>query len=144
MEHLNPEASHKYGTTKSNTQKSKNVSVASFTIEGLSIDVVKLLKFEYDEDKKLQLSLGTPESDCFRRDITINALFYNIKERKVEDFTNMGLSDIKNRIIRTPFDPVESFREDAMRLMRSIRFAYRFDFELDQSIEQAAKDEIVR
>eukprot|EP00352_Strombidinopsis_acuminata_P000157 CAMPEP_0176341900 /NCGR_PEP_ID=MMETSP0126-20121128/2740_1 /TAXON_ID=141414 ORGANISM="Strombidinopsis acuminatum, Strain SPMC142" /NCGR_SAMPLE_ID=MMETSP0126 /ASSEMBLY_ACC=CAM_ASM_000229 /LENGTH=81 /DNA_ID=CAMNT_0017686979 /DNA_START=495 /DNA_END=740 /DNA_ORIENTATION=- len=56
----------------------------------------------------------------------------------------MGVEDIKNRIIRTPFNAVESFREDAMRLMRSIRFAYRFDFKLHDSIGEAAKDEEVR
>ncbi len=43
---------------------------------------------------------GTPEEDAFRRDLTINSLFYNLMTEKVEDFTKMGIEDLRNGIIR--------------------------------------------
>ena len=51
-------------------------------------------------------TLGTPKEDAARRDLTINALFYNINEDKIEDFTGKGLSDLEAGIIRTPLDPI--------------------------------------
>jgi len=46
--------------------------------------------------------MGTPLEDALRRDFTINSLFYNINTKQVEDYTERGLNDIANRVIRTP------------------------------------------
>ena len=55
------------------------------------------------------MQFGTPEQDAYRRDFTINSLFYNINEGHVEDFTGQGISDMKLGIIRTPLPPKETF-----------------------------------
>ena len=50
--------------------------------------------------------MGTPEEDALRRDLTFNSLFYNINEKKVEDFTGKGIDDLREGICRTPLEPV--------------------------------------
>lgn len=46
--------------------------------------------------------IGTPLDDALRRDFTMNSLFYNINTGEIEDYTERGLSDIENHVIRTP------------------------------------------
>lgn len=55
------------------------------------------------------MQFGTPEQDAFRRDFTINSLFYNINEGRVEDFTGRGIDDMRQGIIRTPLPAKETF-----------------------------------
>ena len=92
------------------------------------------------EDHDLQIhrdnTFGTPEEDAFRRDFTINALFYDIATFSIIDYTG-GLSDLEARIIRSIGDPIERFQEDPVRMMRAIAFAARLDFTLDGPIEAA-------
>jgi len=52
------------------------------------------------------MTFGTAEEDASRRDLTINALFYNINTGEIEDFTNRGIEDLRAKLIRTPIDPV--------------------------------------
>lgn len=82
----------------------------------------------------LSQAFGTPTEDAFRRDITINALFYNINTEQVEDFTGMGLKDLERGIARTPLDPYQTFTDDPLRILRVIRFASRFEYKVEDSI----------
>jgi len=75
-------------------------------------------------------TFGTPWEDAFRRDFTINALFYNIADFSVIDYVN-GLEDLKNGLIRCIGDPEVRFHEDPIRMLRGIRFASLLDFDLD-------------
>lgn len=75
------------------------------------------------------------EDDLCRRDFTINALAMDSKGNIIDLFK--GQEDIKNHIIRAIGDPDERFKEDALRVMRAIRFAYRFKFKLDFMTECA-------
>ena len=84
--------------------------------------------------------IGTPEEDARRRDITINSLFFNIKTNQVEDFCGNGIEDLKNSFIRTPINPLITFRDDPLRILRVIRFAVRYQFTIDESILKAAQD----
>ena len=77
--------------------------------------------------------------DAYRRDLTINSLFYNLNTGTVEDFTMRGISDLQARLVRTPLPAVETFREDPLRLLRAVRFATRFDCSIDPSIFAAAR-----
>jgi tRNA nucleotidyltransferase (CCA-adding enzyme) len=52
------------------------------------------------------MDIGTPEEDALRRDLTINAMFYNINEGKVEDLTGKGMDDLAEGILRTPLEPL--------------------------------------
>jgi poly(A) polymerase len=76
-------------------------------------------------------TFGTPEMDAFRRDFTLNALFYNIANFSVIDYVN-GLEDLKSGIVRCIGDPVVRFKEDPIRMLRGVRFAALLDFSLDQ------------
>jgi poly(A) polymerase len=71
---------------------------------------------------------GTIEDDAWRRDCTVNALYYNITDRSVVDYTK-GAVDIQQRLIRIVGDPVTRYREDPVRMLRVIRFMAKLDFD---------------
>ena len=78
------------------------------------------------------------EDDLKRRDFTINALAYNVeKEELIDKFG--GEADLKKKIIRAVGEPEERFREDALRLMRAVRFASELGFEIEPETEAAVK-----
>lgn len=91
-------------------------------------------------DHELQIrhdnTFGTPEEDAFRRDFTINALFYNIADYSIIDFVG-GLRDLKDGLIRCIGDPNERFQEDPVRMLRAIVMASRLGFRLDPPIVAA-------
>ncbi|MBR2545767.1 MAG: CCA tRNA nucleotidyltransferase [Erysipelotrichaceae bacterium] len=73
--------------------------------------------------------------DLIRRDFTVNAMAYNPEYGLIDYFD--GLKDIENRIIRCVGNPDERFNEDALRILRAIRFATRFDFTIETATENA-------
>ncbi len=79
---------------------------------------------------------GTPKEDAFRRDLTINGLFYNIADFSVIDFVG-GIEDLKSGIIRTIGDPERRFIRDPVRMMRAIRHAARTGFKIHEVTWQA-------
>ena len=79
---------------------------------------------------------GTSEEDAFRRDFTINALFYDIATFSIIDFVG-GLQDLKDGLIRSIGDPNDRFREDPVRMMRAIVMASRLGFRLDEPVLKA-------
>ena len=81
-------------------------------------------------------TFGTPEEDAFRRDFTINALFYDIADFSIIDFTG-GLRDLDGRVIRSIGDPIERFQEDPVRMIRAVSMASRLDFTIDPPIDAA-------
>ena len=78
------------------------------------------------------------EQDAFRRDFTINAIYYNIKEDKFLDFTG-GLEDLKNRVLKTTREPESVFEEDALRVLRLVRIASKLGLEIEQETLCQAK-----
>jgi poly(A) polymerase len=81
-------------------------------------------------------TFGTPEEDAFRRDFTINALFYDIGSFSIIDYTG-GLQDLKDGIVRSIGDPVERFQEDPVRMLRAVAMAARLGFRIDSPIDEA-------
>ena len=79
---------------------------------------------------------GTAEDDAFRRDFTINALFYDPATRSVIDYTG-GLDDLRHRRIVSIGDPFVRFTEDPVRMLRAAVFAARLDFEMDERVLEA-------
>lgn len=75
---------------------------------------------------------GTIEEDAFRRDFTINALYYNISDFSVVDYVG-GMEDHRNSTIRLIGDPEQRYREDPVRMLRAARFAVRLGFTLHPS-----------
>ncbi len=84
----------------------------------------------------LDNTFGTPEEDAFRRDFTINALFYDIATYSIIDYVG-GLQDLRDGVIRCIGDPNERFQEDPVRMLRAIVFASRLGFRLDAPIVDA-------
>lgn len=80
----------------------------------------------------------TIDQDVKRRDLTINALFYDIDASEIVDLVG-GLEDLKKGIVRTVGSAEERFAEDRLRILRAIRFAGRFGSELDPQVDQALK-----
>ena len=78
----------------------------------------------------VQNQFGTPREDAFRRDFTINALFYNIADFSIIDHVG-GLKDLENRQLRVIGDPRVRFDEDPVRMLRALEFSARLDFSLD-------------
>jgi len=81
-------------------------------------------------------TFGTPEEDAFRRDFTINALFYDIGTFSIIDYTG-GLEDLRAGIVRSIGDPAERFHEDPVRMLRAIAMAARLGFTIDAPIDNA-------
>ena len=81
-------------------------------------------------------TFGTPETDAYRRDFTVNGLFYNIRDFSVIDWVG-GLKDLEKRVIRSIGDPMIRFREDPVRMMRAIKFASRLDFKIEKDTAKA-------
>jgi poly(A) polymerase len=81
-------------------------------------------------------TFGTPEEDAFRRDFTINALFYDIANFSVIDYTG-GLQDLEARVVRSIGDAAERFQEDPVRMIRAVSMASRLDFTIDRAIDAA-------
>ena len=87
-------------------------------------------------DSKKKDNYGTPEEDAFRRDLTINALFYDPEEEKIIDYTG-GLEDLKKGIIKVIGDPEERFKEDPVRMLRAVRHSARLGFHIEQTTWKA-------
>ncbi len=73
---------------------------------------------------------GSIEEDALRRDFTINALYYCVKDHSIYDFTH-GYEDIQRKVIRMIGDPESRYREDPVRMLRAIRFAAKLSFQIE-------------
>lgn len=89
-------------------------------------------------------TFGSPREDAFRRDFTINALFYDIGDFSVIDYVG-GIEDLEDEVIRCIGDPVVRFREDPVRMLRACEFAARLGFSIEEGTQEgilAAKGEL--
>jgi poly(A) polymerase len=77
-----------------------------------------------------RVSFGSPREDAQRRDFTINALFYDPLGDRIIDFVG-GREDLDARVLRAIGDPAQRFAEDALRLLRAVRFAVRFELKIE-------------
>jgi tRNA nucleotidyltransferase (CCA-adding enzyme) len=135
------EKTKKIGVIAANPSQSKHLETATMKVHGIEVDFCNLRAHElYESDSRIPTtSFGTPKEDAERRDFTINSLFFNIRTKQVEDWTQRGLQDLNQGILVTPLDPVTTFQDDPLRVLRGIRFAIRFDFHLHQDLEAACR-----
>ena len=82
---------------------------------------------------------GTIEEDALRRDFTVNALYYNVADFSVIDYTG-GLADLENGVLRLLGDPATRYREDPVRMLRAVRFAAKLGFRIDPACEAPLLD----
>ena len=107
-----------------------NVEVATFRKDGAYADGRHPVQVEYTK---------SAEEDVRRRDFTINGLLYDPVEDQVIDYVG-GQSDIRHQRVRTIGDPFKRFKEDRLRMLRAVRFAARFNFELDSTAANAIRE----
>ena len=93
---------------------------------------------EGDTIVKRDNTFGTPEEDAFRRDFTINAMFYDIADFSIIDYTG-GIDDLEAKRVRVIGDPDERFREDPVRMMRAVAIACRLGFRIDREAQEALR-----
>lgn len=132
-------------TIKANPEKSKHLATATCRIFGADVDFVNLRRETYiDDSRNPEIEFGTAAEDASRRDATVNALFYNLHTGEVEDFVG-GLPDLRAGLIRTPLEPLQTFTDDPLRVLRLVRFASRLGFSIDTDTERVmSNDQVLR
>lgn len=108
------------------------IEVATFRGVGDDVDQLKL----NDEGRILRDNVyGSIEEDAIRRDFSVNALYYDIKDFSVLDYMH-GMDDIKHGVLRMIGDPVQRYREDPVRMLRVVRFAVKLGFQIEANTEK--------
>lgn len=82
---------------------------------------------------------GTAKDDAYRRDFTVNALFYNPVDDRLIDHTGYGVSDIRDRQVRCIGDPALRFEEDPVRMLRALKLVGQYGFTLEHATAEALK-----
>lgn len=118
----------------------KNYGTAHFRYKDLDVEFVGARKESYQADSRKPFTeSGTLQDDQNRRDFTINSMAISLNQANfgqlIDPFN--GLSDLENGIIRTPLDPIVTYSDDPLRMLRAIRFATRLDFKIERSSLEA-------
>ncbi len=107
-------------------------------------DILEISTFRGKPDKDSKMALvtddncyGSAEEDAFRRDFTVNALFYDPMTEEIIDFTGKGMEDIEKGVVRAIGNPAERFAEDPVRMLRALKLVGQYDFYLDSDTENA-------
>ena len=128
---------HTYGTGKCVFKKYPDID----------IECVQTRKEQYKDknSRNPDTVFGTIEEDAFRRDLTINALYYNISSGEIIDPTGKGKLDIENKTIKvTNPDPDIVYIDDPLRILRTIRFSTRYGWNIEDETFQSMKRNVDR
>lgn len=118
---------------------------AMVEVEGAKIEIVTARRESYDADsRKPSVEPSTLEEDARRRDFTINTLLRELESGAIQDPLGMGLADLEARRLRTPLDPIATFHDDPLRMLRAVRFRWQLDFAPAPGLYEAVQTEASR
>ena len=128
---------HENGYTTNSVTLYPNYGTAMLHLKAfpdVELEFVQTRKEKYVDhtNRNPETAFGTMEEDCMRRDLTINALYSSISTGEIIDITGKGIDDIKNHVVRTPNDPDIIYDDDPLRILRCIRFASRYGWEIEE------------
>nr|AOE12297.1 tRNA nucleotidyltransferase [uncultured bacterium] len=125
----------------------KTYGTAMIKHEGVDLEFVGARKESYTEDSRNPtVEDGTLEEDQNRRDFTINAMAISLNRATYGDLLDPfdGMSDLSSKCIKTPLEPVITYSDDPLRMLRAIRFASQLDFTIEARSLKAIKDQSQR
>jgi len=120
----------------------KNFGTAHFRYHDFDLEFVGARKESYDKNsRKPEVASASFDEDISRRDFTINTLAVSLNKNNFGELIDKynGVLDIGNRLIKTPIDPIVTFDDDPLRIMRAYRFASQLDFNVAPEINSAAE-----
>ena len=125
----------------------KTYGTAMFRYENLELEFVGARKESYSADSRNpQVEQGTLEDDQKRRDLTVNAMAISLNKENFGELIDPfnGMEDMEQKILRTPLEPVQTYSDDPLRMMRAIRFASTLGFSIEQKSLEAIEKEAKR
>jgi poly(A) polymerase len=118
---------------------------AKIALNDSDIEVVSARAEKYDPaHRKPEVRRATLADDALRRDFTINTLMQNLHTGEELDLTGRARADLAAGLIRTPLEPRVTFYDDPLRMLRAVRFAARFGFEIEAGTWRAIREEAGR
>jgi len=121
---------HEKGLSQIGPVTYERFGTAMVRVADTDIEIVTARRESYDEDsRKPTVEPASYEEDARRRDFTVNTLMRSLHTWELWDPLGLGLDDLRDKVLRTPLDPVTTFHDDPLRMLRAVRFRWKLRFD---------------